>query len=225
MAASGGYPAVSRAHLDVAKTYSSPLLVGPPLCDELVALVEHMFTGEEADLVRHLRPWLPRSAASLARASGRTPAEAARLLRGLSHDKCVLFSYGRGEKERFVLMPLVPGAFESVLVRTSTESITPWHRRFAELHEALFSTGFTVKYFNRPVNPVRYLPVGEVVQALPMAYPSDRLEVILDRYSDFAVGLCQCRLSAQLAGGAAGEPWRPARSWGAWRRSWRAVAA
>lgn len=201
----GDYPGVSRAYLEVAKTYSNPLLVGPPLCDELVALVEHMFTEEEAELVSLMKPWLPRSAASLARASSMSPAEAAKLLRGLAHDKCVLISYGKGEKERFVLMPIVPGTFESVLVRTSTASLTPWHRRFAELHEALFATGFTVEYFNRPVNPVRYLPVGEVVRALPVAYPSDRLEDILDRYSDFAVGLCQCRFSRQLAGEGCGR--------------------
>jgi len=42
----GDYPGVSRAHLDVAKSYSSPLLLGPPICDEFIALVEHMYTGE-----------------------------------------------------------------------------------------------------------------------------------------------------------------------------------
>lgn len=34
------YPSTSREHLSIAEMLSSPLLGGPPPCDELVALVE-----------------------------------------------------------------------------------------------------------------------------------------------------------------------------------------
>ena len=61
------------------------------------------------------------------------------------------------------------------------------------------------EYARRRLNTVRYLPVGEVVNNLPMAYPSDRLEVILDRYSDFAVMPCQCRTSSQMVGKGCGR--------------------
>jgi hypothetical protein len=135
----GGYPGVSKAHLEVAKNYSSPFLLGPPMCDELVELVRHMFTGEEAEVIRHLKPWRAKTAAGLARASGRPPEDVKDILHGLAHEKYIIASYGKGkERELFAMMPVIPGTFESVLVRVSAESVTPWHRRFAELHEALF---------------------------------------------------------------------------------------
>ncbi len=202
----GDYPNLSRAYLRLAKAYSSPALLGPPLCDELVALVQHMFTEEEAEIACHLKPWRPRTAASLARDSGRPLQEVREVLRRLAHEKFVLFSIGKGEKERYGLLPIVPGTFEHVLVRKSPEEVTEWHRRFAELFEALFRTGFTAAYTRKPVHAVRYLPVQEAVEALPMALPSDRLEVIMDEYRDFAVGVCQCRLTKSILGEDCGRP-------------------
>lgn len=197
---------VSRPHMDLVRTYSSPALLGPPVCDELVALVEHMYTEEEAEVARHLKPWRPRTAASLARVSGRPLEEVREILRGLAHEKYVLFSFGTGEKERFCLLPIVPGTFEHVLVRKSPDEVTDWHRRFAELFEALYSSGFISAYLRRPVNLARYLPVQEAVQALPMALPSERLEVIMEDYRDFAVGVCQCRLTKKILGEDCGRP-------------------
>ncbi|WP_287152697.1 4Fe-4S dicluster domain-containing protein [Candidatus Solincola tengchongensis] len=202
----GDYPRVSGPHMDLVRTYSSPALLGPRVCDELVALVEHMYTEEEAEVARHLRPWRPRTAAYLARASGKPLAEVRKILHRLAHEKYVLFSFGKGEKERFGLLPILPGTFEHVLVRKSPEEVTDWHRRFAELFEALFRTGFTTAYSRRPVHAVRYLPVQEAVEAVPMALPSDRLEVIMADYRDFAVGVCQCRLTKRTLGQDCGRP-------------------
>ena len=196
----------SRAHLEVAKTYSNPLLIGPPMSEELLALVEHMFTEDEADIVRHLKPWRPKTAAWLAKASGRPLAEVRKILDRLAHEKYVLISFGSGDKEKFGLLPIVPGTFEHVLVRKSPEEVTDWHRRFAELFESLFSTGYLAEYTKKPVNAVRYIPVLEAVEALPMALPSERLEVIMEDYDDFAVGVCQCRLTKKLLGEECGRP-------------------
>ena len=49
------YPGVYKPHLEIAKNYSSILLMGPPICDELIALIQHMYTEEEALLVRAKR--------------------------------------------------------------------------------------------------------------------------------------------------------------------------
>ncbi|MBC7253114.1 MAG: 4Fe-4S dicluster domain-containing protein [Actinobacteria bacterium] len=202
----GGYPSVSRAHMDLVRTYSSPALLGPPVCDQLVALVEHMYTEEEAEVARHLKPWRPRTASSLARASGRPLQEVQGILHRLAHEKYVLFSFGTGDKERFGLLPIVPGTFEHVLVRKSPDEVTDWHRRFAELFEALFRTGFISAYNRRPVHAVRYLPVRESLEAVPMALPSDRLESVMEDYRHFAVGVCQCRLTKNLLGEGCGRP-------------------
>jgi electron transport complex protein RnfB len=201
----GDYPGVSRAHLEVAKSYSSPLLIGPPICDEFIALVQHMYTEEEAEVVRHIKPWRLKGVASIASATGRPLAEVKEVLRRLAHEKYILISVGRGDRERFAIMPIVPGTFEYVLVRKSPDSVTPWHRRFAELFEALYSTGYAVEYNSKPTHPVRYLPVAEAVEAIPMALPSERLEEIMDDYRDFAVGVCQCRLTKSMLGEGCGR--------------------
>jgi len=212
----GDYPDVSQAHMAVAKKYSSTRLLGPPLCDELVSLVEHMFTEEEAEVVKLLKPWRPMTAKKISAAAGRPTGEIKAILDVLAHEKHVLLFFGRDEKERFCILPIIPGTFENVLIRKSADSITPWHVRFAELHEKLFSTGFTTEYLYRPVNPVRYLPVGEAIESQAMALPSDRLESILDRYEHFAVGVCQCRLSKQLVGEGCVKPLEVCTAMGDW---------
>jgi len=167
----GDYPDISKAHMAMAKKYSSTRLLGPPICDELVSLVEHMFSEEEAQVARNLKPWRPTTAKKIAAAAGRPLREVEAVLDVLAHEKHVLLSFGMGDKERYCILPIIPGTFESVLIRKSADSVTPWHVRFAELHEELFSTGFTVEYLHKPVDAVRYLPVDEAVQAQPMAFP------------------------------------------------------
>ena len=87
--------------------------------------------------------------------------------------------------------------------------MSPWHRRFAELFEALYETGYTLDYQRGQTRPspfVRVLSVGSTIEAHPMALPSDRLEVVLDRFETFGVGQCQCRMTMQVAGQGCGKP-------------------
>jgi len=200
------YPGVPAPHLEVAKIYSNPLLMGPPICDELIALVQHMFTEEEASLVRYLRALPGKTAAAVAAAAHRPVEEVRPILERLALEKFVLLSSGTGNKKRYHLLPLMPGAFEMVLIRTSLDTLTDWHRRFAELIEALYETGYFVDYAEHAFSTVRYVPVGQTIEAHPMAMPSDRLEEILDRYKVFAVGLCQCRMAEEIAGRGCDRP-------------------
>jgi H+/Na+-translocating ferredoxin:NAD+ oxidoreductase subunit B len=201
----GEPPSVSAAHVEVARNYSSPLLQGPRMCDELLALVGHMYTEEEADIVRHMKPWKPRSASGLAKASGRPVEEVRSILERLAREKFLIIAAGKGGRTLYAIMPIVPGTFESVLIRRSPESATPWHRKFAEVYEVLFDTGYVSEYLRKPVDPVRYLPVGESIADEPMALPSDRLEVVMERFDEFAIGVCQCRLSKKLTGDGCGR--------------------
>lgn len=199
------YPGVPAPYLEVAKMYSNPLLMGPPICDELIALVEHMYTEEEASLARHLTALPGRTAAAVAVAAHRPVEEVRPILERLAHEKFVLLSSGTGNKKRYYLMPLMPGVFEMALIRTSLDTLTDWHRRLAELFSALYETGYFVDYAEHPFSTVRYLPVGETIEAHPMALPSDRLEEILDHYKVFAVGLCQCRMAEEIVGRGCGR--------------------
>jgi Pyruvate/2-oxoacid:ferredoxin oxidoreductase delta subunit len=203
------FPRSTRAHLEVARKLSNPVLMGPPVCEELVALVEHLFTEDEARLVRHLGAFLGKSADNLAREERRPVEEVEPLLRRLADELRSIAASGSGSKRTYRLLPVMPGLFEMVLIGQSPDHMTAWHRRFAELFERLYETGYTRAYQDgqtRPSPIVRVLPVGRSIEAHPMALPSDRLEVVLDRYDTFGVGPCQCRMTTQAAGKGCGKP-------------------
>jgi electron transport complex protein RnfB len=200
------YPDVPSPYLKIAQSYANPLWFGPPLCDELIALVRHMFSEEEAELVQHIRSPLGKTAAAVARAAQRPVEEVRPVLDRVADEKCLLLSLGDGRRRRYHLLPLIPGVFELVLVRPSLEGLDGWHRRFAELFAALYDTGFFAVYSEQPVPLIRHLPVAQSIEAQPMALPSDRLEAVLERYDVFAVGLCQCRLAERLLGRGCDSP-------------------
>jgi Pyruvate/2-oxoacid:ferredoxin oxidoreductase delta subunit len=203
------FPGVAQAHLDVAQKLSNPLLMGPPLCDELIAFVQHLFTEEEAALVRHLGPLAGMTAGDLARAERRPLEDVEPIVRRLADVTRSIAASGPEERRSYRLLPIVPGIFEMVLIGQSPERMSHWHRRFAERFEALYETGYTRDYQKgqtRPSPVVRVLPVGRTIEAHPMALPSDRLEVVLDRYNVFGVGPCQCRMTTQVAGKGCGRP-------------------
>ena len=200
---------VSRAHLEVARKLASPLLTGPPMCDELVAFVQHLFSEEEAGVVRHLGQFAGKSAADIAKAERRPVDQIEPVLHRLSVGKRAIAGGGPPGMQKYRLMPIMPGIFEMVLIGESPEALSPWHRRFAELFEALYETGYIAEYQQGQARPspfVRVLTVGNTIEAHPMALPSDRLEVILDRYSVFGLGQCQCRMTMQVAGRGCAKP-------------------
>jgi Na+-translocating ferredoxin:NAD+ oxidoreductase subunit B len=203
------YPHVNRAWLDLAQRLASPIRLGPPLCDELIAFVQHVFTEEEAAAARHLGLLKGHNAAAIARAEHRELAEVERLLDGLATEKRVIGHSGPPENRQYYLLPIVPGMFELTLVACSPDTLSDWHRRFIELFEQLYETGFMLDYRQEPAKTVpwvRYLPVGKAIETHPMALPSDKLEVVLDRFEVFGVGKCQCRLAMQALGRGCGKP-------------------
>ena len=203
------FPGVPRVHLEVARKLASPLLTGPPVCDELVAFVQHLFTEEEAAVVRHLGQFAGMSAADLAKAEHRPIEQIEPVLHRLAVGKRAIAASGLPGRYKYRLMPIMPGIFEMVLIGESPDTLSPWHRRFAELFEALYETGYIVDYQERQTSPspfVRVISVGSTIEAHPMALPSDRLEIILDRFTVFGVGQCQCRMTMQVAGQGCGKP-------------------
>jgi Na+-translocating ferredoxin:NAD+ oxidoreductase subunit B len=201
------YPGVAQVYLDMAQRLSSPLMMGPPICDELIAFVCHLFTEEEAGAARHLGMFRGRSAEQVARAEHRPLDQVAPVLDHLAFEKRAISCSGDGEKRRYRLMAIMPGIFEMVLISQSPETITDWHRRFAELFEALYETGYMADFANPRATPfVRVFPVGQAIAAHPMALPTDKLEIVLDRFEVFGVGQCQCRTTQQVVGRGCGKP-------------------
>jgi Pyruvate/2-oxoacid:ferredoxin oxidoreductase delta subunit len=209
---------VARPLRQVAAKLSSPLLLGPPLCDELMALVEHTFTEEEASVVRHLTLPVARSAQAVARAERRPEGEVAALLERVASVKHAISGEGPSGRRRYRLLPVAPGIFENVLVGQDPQRLSPWHRRFAELFEALFETGYLSAYGGARTPVTRFLPVSAVGEAQPLALPSDQWEGIVDRYDTFAVGHCQCRTAMRVTHRDCGKPTRNCTALGSWAR-------
>lgn len=203
----GDYPSVPGAYLEIARSYTTPFFAGPPLCDELVALVQHLFSGEEAMIVRHLKPFsIGKTAKAIASAEHRPVEEVSRILERLANERFIIMSMGPQSMKRYFLIPMFPGVMENIMFRNSMDGLTDWHRRFAELFEKLFETGYMADYSRNPVEIVRYLPVGRSIEKHTMAWPSDHIEEILDRYKSFAVTYCQCRLTEKLIDRDCGKP-------------------
>ena len=120
--------------------------------------------------------------------------------------KRFLTPFSREADYRYRLLPIVPGIFEMMLIGHTPESLTDWHRRFIELFETLYETGYSLDYKDHPVPAVRYLPVGKTIDAHPMALPSDKLEVVFDQFEVFGIGQCQCRMAMQVIGQGCGKP-------------------
>ncbi|MFZ5833565.1 MAG: ATP-binding protein [Planctomycetota bacterium] len=210
------YPHVACAHLDAAKRLANPLLLGPPLCDELVAFVTHLWTEEEASLVRHLAGLGGRTTAQVAVRERRHPGDVEAILRRLALDVGSIAQAGPEHRPRYALAPIVPGIFEMVLIRRSPETLTDWHRRFAALFEELFETGYIADYEGGSKPKVRYLPTSKSIEAHPMALPTDRLEEVFDRFDTFAVGPCQCRMTTEIVGRGCGKPIYNCATMGKW---------
>ncbi len=208
------YLDIPVAFRNIAKNYATPLLIGPPLCDELIALVLHMYDNEEAALAQHVKTPLGTSAREIARREHLTVIRVIEVLDRLIAEKGILLSLGSGLNKRYCLIPLVPGAFEMSMVHTSLKAINGWHKRFAELFEALFETGFIAAYTSRPLSAVRYLPAGQSIQTSQMALPSDCLDMVFNRYKIFGVGLCQCRSARTLISSSCRKPMETCISFG-----------
>ncbi|MBN1981673.1 MAG: hypothetical protein JW795_09085 [Chitinivibrionales bacterium] len=203
----GDFTGVDPVFIDAALKYTNPLQNGPPLCDELVALVLHMFTYEEAMVFNHVGSPMGVTALQIAKKINKDVAEVEAILDRLTVEKRFLESSGAAGKKKYKMYMLIPGVFEFCLIRPSADTLTDWHKKFSLLFEALFATGYMMDYQKTRSTPfVKYLPANSLMQVHPMALPTDKLEVILDRYKDFGIALCQCRLTAEYNGRGCGKP-------------------
>jgi electron transport complex protein RnfB len=201
----GDYPSTPKIYLEVAENYG-PDLNGPPLCDELIELIQHMFTEDEADVIRHLKPKELKTAAEIAERANRPVEEVRAILDVLAREKFIIISVGPKPDFRYILIPILPGAFETVLVRTSMDTLTGWHTRFAELYSKFYDMGVAAAHVGQRPPGIRYLPVERSIVAHQQAMPFDHIASVIDRFDHFAVALCQCRMVEELMGRGCGKP-------------------
>ncbi|MBW2621694.1 MAG: 4Fe-4S binding protein [Deltaproteobacteria bacterium] len=200
------YPGLPQAYFDVAEAWG-PKFGGPPLCDEWVAVLKHLFTEEEASALRHLnRARHGKTAAEIAEAENRPVDEIKAIMDGLAFDKFIIMTIGNEEDMRYLLQPILPGAWETIVIRPRMADLNDFQKKFIELFLPLYETGFTTLFLGRRKPGIRYLPVGQSIRHNQRALPADISAEIFQNFDDFALGLCQCRMGAELAGNSCGRP-------------------
>ncbi len=198
------YSGVSTAQMNMVDFYSKNMYMHPPPSKELLDFVQHLYTPEEAEIIQHLNMILGRKAKSIARRVNQPVDEVELILSGLADEKRVILAYQNGDNPReYALMPFLPGTFEIVLIEGKDD---PWHRKFGELFEAIYNTGYLANAVKRPMPGVRYLPIEQTINASPMALPSDRLSQMIEDNKSLALGFCQCRQAKEYIGEGCGKP-------------------
>ena len=99
-----GFASASRpslSHEKIAGRFASPFLGGPPKNRDLMDLMAHMFTDEEADLVQHLPLFRPRTVEKVAALAGRSVEESRRVLDNLAfRDAALALGWSLRENRR-----------------------------------------------------------------------------------------------------------------------------
>jgi len=182
------------AHLDLAVVFSSIALLGPRMSEELVRLVAHLFTPEEAEVVKHLPFYVPRSLKAIARKAGRPAAEIKPLLEAAG-ERRTIYGGSRG----YCLMPIIPGMFEYLLMGGAD---TPWHREYAKRLQAVIHTGYMREYMSRSIPAVRNIPVQTALPDRNRVVDADLVSEMIRAHEHLAVlHVCQCRQAAHFTGG------------------------
>ncbi|MDY6904411.1 MAG: 4Fe-4S binding protein [Thermodesulfobacteriota bacterium] len=187
------YSFASKEQIKLARVISSVRLAGPPMSDELMRLVCHLFTPEEADVARKLPFFNPRPLSVIARRT-RKPAQSIEPLLATMAEKRVIYRSRKG----YALFPLVPGMFEYMLINGVD---SPWHRRFAELFHDLFATGYIGHYTGTPVPATRTIPLQAPVDHQSRVVNKGFMAEMIDCHDRFAVAnVCQCRQVQRFRG-------------------------
>ncbi len=198
----GDYPGVPKAFLDVAQNYADKKLRGHGLCDELMELIQHMFTEKEAMVCRHLKPGVwDLSPQEIGKRENFSVNDVLEILDRLAKEKRIIMRMGDSPHGIYFAIPIVPGAFETVLAHTSKDQLTSWHLKFAKLFENLFNAGYTADHDDTPANKsvIRYLPINKLVEANSTALPADKLESIYEPFGkSLAITQCQCRMTMDI---------------------------
>jgi len=175
-------------------------------CREFCALIEELFTPEEAELAAKM-PLSPIPAETFAREiAGGDPKEVENLLETMA-DKGLVFSRERGEVRFYSLMVLLPGIFE---MQFMTGEVSDRSRKLARLFEdysnvanqpsAAAPTGFAAFPGARVITMEKEIPAGVEI------HPYDRVSDYISKADYIAVGICYCRHHGELLGRPCDKP-------------------
>ena len=179
-------------------------------CREFYAILEELFTPEEAELACSM-PLTLISAAELATEISGDPKAVEGLLESMAN-KGLLFTYERGGVMCYSLLVLLPGLFE---MQFCTGEVSERTKRLARLFEDYFAMMMRTAERAGPgatagVAPVfpfsRVITVEEEIPAGVEIHPYDRVSEYIANAPYISVGTCYCRHFGELLGRPCDKP-------------------
>jgi ferredoxin len=179
-------------------------------CREFYALIEELFTPEEAELASKMPLGLV-SAADMAKETGGDTKVADELLESMAN-KGLLFSYQREGVWFYELLVLLPGMFEAQFTKGEVDERA---KRLAHLFEDYFNVMTQLREkagprgaasiapifpFSRVVIVEKEIPGGIEIQ------PYDRISQYIAKAPYISVGTCYCRHFGELLGRPCDKP-------------------
>jgi len=177
-------------------------------CPELYALLEELFTPEEAELAC-LMPAAAVSAGDLAVQTGRRPEDVERLLDSMC-SKGLVISREKDGAEHYSILQIMPGIFEYQFMKGEVNEHTKKLARLFDdylnlvfqLAEDAAKKGQTLKVF--PFS--RVITVEQEISAGMEIQPYDRVSSYIDNAECIAVSRCYCRHHGELLGRPCDKP-------------------
>lgn len=179
-------------------------------CPELYAILEFLYTPEEAEFATKL-PMSLGTIEKIASKTGYEPETTKRLLEGMANKALIFTDDSRGVKA-YVLVPLLPGTFEVHFMRGGTDDRT---KELARLFQNYFDTvtkvrqkapaaalgrGYTAVPFSRVISVEEEIPAGTKI------HPYDQVSKYIDESEFISVGTCYCRHFGELTGNPCTKP-------------------
>jgi ferredoxin len=179
-------------------------------CQELFALLEELFTPEEAELAARM-PLGPVTVERLARdIPGRDSEKARNILEGLA-DKGVVFTIERDGLRTYTLMLILPGIFEMQFMKGEVSERT---KKLARLFDDYF--GVASERLKNQVEVAagssagfpfaRVITVEQEIPTDVSVHSYDKVSTYIDQAEQIAVSVCYCRHHGELLGDPCDKP-------------------
>jgi len=187
--------------VDAVNMRGAPGKKGP----ELNALMEELFTPEEAELAVRM-PLNRVSAADLASEVGMSAEVVERMLETMAN-KGLVFSYERGGVKSYNLMPIFPGIFEFQFTKGEVNDRA---KRLAHLFEDYFKVMRPAP--SQSSTRIKLFPMARVIsveQEIPAGfevYPYNLVSHYIQNSEYLAASTCYCRHHAELMGRPCDKP-------------------
>jgi len=174
---------------------SMPAIKSP----EFFALVDYLFTPEEADLAITL-PIMPASADEISSKAGRDHDTVKLQLEGMA-DKGLVYTFDKNDVRYYSLLPLLPGIFEmQFLSGDVSERAVRLAHLFEDYFHALDKLSSSSELKSVPFPLARVISVEKEIPATYEIHTYDKVSEYIDNAEYIAVGTCYCRHHGELLG-------------------------